>query len=388
MSSDDGRRKRKFKTRSVISLLTALAFAISGLTGLVLFVEPYGRVAYWSGWTFLGLGKDEWDGIHVISSWLFIVVGIWHLVLNWHAFVGHLRRRVHNAVHLRAELAVALAVALLVIASGIWSLPPLSWILDLNEEAKNAWTENFDQQPPYGHAELSTLSTLCGRLGVDPEEARRRLEEEGIEVVGEDPTIEEIARENGLRPSQVFEAMGGSLGGFGRGAGRGLGGGRGLGREQGLVPELNFGGAFDTDPSGGLHGDEWLDHHHRSGRGRGLGRGLGDGRGLGRGLGDGRSLGRGLGDGRDLGRRRYRDMDAGVERDRDTDHLLDRDAGPGAGRLRHYDRRYRDRYPGFGRGQSGMGRGQGPGSGLGRGRGGGGRGLGPGGGRGGGRGWW
>ncbi len=235
MRSENGGPRRKLKTGSVISLLTALAFTISGLTGLVLFVEPYGRVAYWTGWTFLGLGKDEWDGIHVISSWLFVVVGIWHLVLNWHAFVGHLRRRVQNAVHLRAELAVALAVALLVVASGIWHLPPLSWILDLNEEAKNAWAENFDQPPPYGHAELSTLSTFCDRLGIDPAEARRRLEEEGIEVVGEDPTIEEIARDNGLRPSQVFEATGASLGGSGRGMGRGLGGGRspGLGGGRG-----------------------------------------------------------------------------------------------------------------------------------------------------------
>jgi len=59
--------KRRLSGRAFVTLLTTFCFVVLVLTGFVLFVEPHGRVAYWTDWRLLGLGKQHWDGIHRAS---------------------------------------------------------------------------------------------------------------------------------------------------------------------------------------------------------------------------------------------------------------------------------------------------------------------------------
>jgi hypothetical protein len=48
----------------------------------MLYIEPHGRVAYWTKWSFLGLEKDQWGNIHIFSGLLFLVAGGFHLYYN------------------------------------------------------------------------------------------------------------------------------------------------------------------------------------------------------------------------------------------------------------------------------------------------------------------
>ena len=34
---------------------------------MVLYIEPHDRVAYWTEWRLLGLGKQHWDGVHALA---------------------------------------------------------------------------------------------------------------------------------------------------------------------------------------------------------------------------------------------------------------------------------------------------------------------------------
>lgn len=85
--------KQRWHGRGLTSLLTLAGFIIMGVTGLVLYFVPQGRIAYWTHWTFLGLDKTQWGDIHILSSVLFVAVGIVHTVNNWRRLWGYPRTR-------------------------------------------------------------------------------------------------------------------------------------------------------------------------------------------------------------------------------------------------------------------------------------------------------
>ena len=192
------------RTRPVVSLLTGWGFAVMGLTGLVLYIEPHGRVAYWTGWTLLGLGKAQWDGIHVVSSFVFLAAGAIHLYYNWRPFVRFLGSGSKKRPSSHIALSVASSIALLAVASGIWHLPPAAYLLDLNEWAKGVWVTGPEDAPPFGHAEMHSLASFCSKMHVDLEGAIAELEGEGIALSTPQESIEDIARNNGTTPAGLY----------------------------------------------------------------------------------------------------------------------------------------------------------------------------------------
>ena len=81
--------KNKHSTRSLIAFLVTWSFLVLTLTGIVLYVVPEGRVAYWVHWSLAGMGKDQWAWVHMMFGGLFIVTGITHLYFNWKPFKAY-----------------------------------------------------------------------------------------------------------------------------------------------------------------------------------------------------------------------------------------------------------------------------------------------------------
>lgn len=50
-------------------------------------------MAYWAGWTFFGLSKDQYNAVHTTLMVLFLAARIWHIILNWRPIVGYLKDR-------------------------------------------------------------------------------------------------------------------------------------------------------------------------------------------------------------------------------------------------------------------------------------------------------
>ncbi len=57
--------KNKQSTRSFVAFLVTWSFVVLTVTGLVLYIVPQGRVAYWIHRSMLGLGKESWGDVHI-----------------------------------------------------------------------------------------------------------------------------------------------------------------------------------------------------------------------------------------------------------------------------------------------------------------------------------
>ncbi len=190
--------------RRLVSLLTLFGFLMMSLTGVVLFVMPEGRVAYWVLWEFGGLSKTDWGNMHILSSMLFILAGAFHMYFNWKPLVRYFKDRLRGGLRIRWEIVVACACVFWILASALKPFPPLSYLLDLNSWIKGTWAAEDDYEPPFGHAELMPLRSFCKKMDIDPESASRELQARGIQFENDMETLEEIARANAMSPMNLY----------------------------------------------------------------------------------------------------------------------------------------------------------------------------------------
>jgi len=197
-----------FRWRATISLLVASGFLVMAITGIMLYVAPPGRVANWTNWTLLWLTKDQWAAVHISSSLVFVLAGVTHLVMNRKPFFNYLHTRFHGHEMPRAEGLVALAAVVALVWGTLANVPPISYLLDLNERAKLMWSTGVDAEPPFGHAEEVSLANLAARDRFDAAAALGALEADGLSVaMGTETTIRRIAEDNGRSPAEVYQVI-------------------------------------------------------------------------------------------------------------------------------------------------------------------------------------
>ena len=322
--------QKRFSLRGFTSLLLMGLFLVLGFSGAMLYGSPRGRVANWTDWTLLGLGKEQWEGIHLNGSVLFLVVAVLHLTLNWRPFWGYVKKRAGLGLNRKVELALATAITAGIVVGTLYQVPPFRTVVDWRHGIKDYW-ERRTARAPVPHAEEFTLAEFAGHIQLSTDEAMEALRKEGYEVAAPTITLAELAGTKAVPPSRIladiqkhfpqaggFQGRGGGGRGFGRGAGLGLG--EGCGGGQGLGPGASPG--FGCDAAMGECSDG--DHAARDacprdadpgncpgdagqsaapdGQGPGPGAGQGFGRGQGLGLGQGYGRGLGQGGGRGLGR--------------------------------------------------------------------------------------
>jgi hypothetical protein len=192
--------------RKVISLTALVAFIFMILSSIILYIEPEGRVAYWSDWHLWGMSKTDWANIHINLGVLFLIAMILHTYLNWTPIVSYLRTKSKTLRIFTKDFNIALVITALVILGTYWMVPPFSTVINIGDAFKAAGSEKYGE-PPYGHAELSSLQVLVRRMGWDLDEARRKLAAAGIDAPDPNVPFKEIALKNRLTPQQVFLAM-------------------------------------------------------------------------------------------------------------------------------------------------------------------------------------
>ena len=194
------------KIRKITSLTALLSFSLLILTAIILYVVPQGRIAYWSDWRLWGLTKTQWGNIHIILGSLLLLSISLHVYYNWKPVVSYLKNKAKQLKVFTPEFNVAVVITAVFIVGTYIYLPPFSWIIDWSTSIKDAAAVRYGE-PPYGHAELSTLKTFAGKVKLELDESMKNLKKAGIRVAAENQTLLEIARINHLSPQQVYSAM-------------------------------------------------------------------------------------------------------------------------------------------------------------------------------------
>jgi len=202
--------EKKWSGRAFTSLCSLVGFILLCCTGVILYIGPHGRVAYWTKWQILGLEKDQWGAVHVFSGLLFLIAGGFHLYYNWKPLIKYLSGKIESALRYKRELVISVLIFIWVVVSGIWSLPPLVYVSELGESIKQSWITSPELEPPFGHAEIVSLQTFCKKQRIPLDQAMMELRKEGFKVDTPKSTLAEIAeskRSSGMGVYAVIKKL-------------------------------------------------------------------------------------------------------------------------------------------------------------------------------------
>lgn len=189
--------------RRITSLTALVSFVMVIVTSVVLYVTPHGRVAYWSNWKLMGLSKTQWTDIHINLGLLFLLALLLHIWYNWRPIVNYLKNKARNFRFFTPEMNIALLLAVLFTAGTLAGIPPFSTVLDISEGIKERAARIYGE-PPYGHAELSSVDVFAKKMGWDSDQTLEAMRTAGLEVQNTRQTLLDVALANGLSPQQVF----------------------------------------------------------------------------------------------------------------------------------------------------------------------------------------
>jgi len=188
--------------RKFIGLILFFNSLLLIITGLVLYIMPHGRIAYWINWKFLSLNKDQWSSIHIITAILFIVAVLFHIMLNWKAFLSYFFSKEKSSL-LRSPLIVSILITFLAVILAIYNLPPAKQIITLENLVKKSW-ETKTNIPPIPHAEKLPLAKLCKFAGISPKDALELLHQQGWKVDSVKEKVKKIAIINHHSPRDLW----------------------------------------------------------------------------------------------------------------------------------------------------------------------------------------
>lgn len=195
--------RKKFQWRSFTTFYVVISFVIIALSGITLYITPPGRVANWSNWKFIGLTKYQWQSVHTIFTFLFVLAASFHLYFNWKVLITYLRTRLHEGMQRKRELSYASAISGLVLALTLTDAQPFKSVMDLGEDIANSWVSP-KEEPPIPHAELLTLADLAKKLQLPLPDILERLKAGGMAPDSVSQRMRDIAEKHNLTAKDLF----------------------------------------------------------------------------------------------------------------------------------------------------------------------------------------
>lgn len=200
-------KRQIVNTRALTSLLLVWMFLVLLVSGVVLYLAPPGRIAHWTHWRLLGLTKEAWQAVHTVSSLVFVVGGLLHLLkFNWGAVTSYLRRSRQGHPAFFGSVIASAAIAAVVIVGTVAEVPPFVSVMDLGREASASWAEPAEG-PPVPHLEEASLTDVAHRFGIEPAEAVRHLAARGVEVTDPSASLRQIAERARTSPAHLYRIL-------------------------------------------------------------------------------------------------------------------------------------------------------------------------------------
>ncbi|MFT5835736.1 MAG: hypothetical protein ACI9RG_000629 [Sulfurimonas sp.] len=196
----------KIIMRKLISLTLAFSFLVMSVTGIMLYIVPKGKIAYWTNWKMFGLTKTQYGDIHITFMVLFLVVTIWHIYYNWKPLISYIKDSSKKLTFFKKELLIALGLNIIFVAGTLNGIQPFKSVLDLNDNIKSYWEKEYGS-PPYGHAEESSLESFSKRIGIDTKTAMQLLQEKSIKVDSPKQKLLDISKQNDISSKVIYDII-------------------------------------------------------------------------------------------------------------------------------------------------------------------------------------
>lgn len=176
------------------------------VSGVILFLSPAGRVANWSNWRLFGLLKSQWQAVHTIFTFIFVVAIIFHLFFNWRPLIAYLKMKIGAAVLPRKEILGASILAVLIFVLTLYGVAPFSSVMTFGESLKDSWSSS-STEPPIPHAEEQSIVKFAETIKIPSAQLISQLSEKGIKVENESSSIKEISAQNNIAPSDIYNIV-------------------------------------------------------------------------------------------------------------------------------------------------------------------------------------
>ncbi|WP_456409880.1 DUF4405 domain-containing protein [Oceanithermus sp.] len=186
------RKRYAFQWRAFVALLLFGVTLSLLISGLVLYVAPSGRVAKTVEWRLFWLDKDQWEALHTMTGYAFLVLFYYHLVYNWRSILAYMRRKAKQAAQIRREFVWASLFTVLMLVGSVYNLPPVRAVMDFGATMNDFWEWWGTRQGYYvadedeAHAEeeasgtagetTTTVKTGYGKLAVQDLAEQERVE--------------------------------------------------------------------------------------------------------------------------------------------------------------------------------------------------------------------
>lgn len=192
--------------RKITSMTMLLSLIVLTINSIMLYVVPEGRIAYWADWRFLGLTKGDWGAQHTTVGVLFLIAGVLHIFYNWKPILAYMKNKTRQIRVFTGSFNIALVVTAVFVVGTYYNIPPMSTILVISESIKDSAAVTYGE-PPYGHAESSSLKMFAKRENLDIEKSLNLLKEAGISINGEEDILKDVARANNRSPQQIYNII-------------------------------------------------------------------------------------------------------------------------------------------------------------------------------------
>lgn len=199
--------EKKMHNKGLTSFFMTFGFIVLFITGVILYIVPAGRVANWVHWTFLGLTKPQWGNIHILSGFVFLIAGIFHIYFNWKPLKKYFYSRAKQGINLKKEMVISTIATIVLVWAAIADLPPFSYVFEFGEFASDSWVTEEKYEAPIGHGELLALSSFTAKLKIDTAKAMEELEKNGVKVGSSKDSLERIAKENDISPMEIYSMI-------------------------------------------------------------------------------------------------------------------------------------------------------------------------------------
>jgi hypothetical protein len=200
--------KQKFFWKSFVSFSLAWSFLIIFISGIVLYIAPAGRVSNWTNWTLFGFSKANWQAIHTIFSYTFVILSIFHLFfLNWKVFWYYFTTKAVTGLNKQKELLVSFILITVIFLGTYFNIQPFKAVMDFGEWTTESW-EVEDETPPVPHAEILTLRELSGKyIPMSADSILLIIKQKGYQADSIGQTILTISTINNITPAKLYSII-------------------------------------------------------------------------------------------------------------------------------------------------------------------------------------